>query len=480
MTLRRIDSRFLLPHPVRRAVVLPGIDGWEEELERANVEVGSNGPEPLDLVVGPAERAAEATALKPRGVIVEGRGGRGLARAGFRRCAYLPLPKHFDPIVFVPLGEAAPARYAVEQWAFADSRLKQVRNRVLGALAGSGLLPPVRPEVVVAAPNGQLPFVVRAAFEVGLPEDVRPLLLAGQGDDYSRATFLLFEPRADEPSWALKFARLPVRLTSFEREKRGLELAQETGGVVAARAPRWLGSFEAEGLQCTLESAARGKPLVALLRSSPDRAGKERLVARVCGWLLDVARETRAAPDALQDKRRRLAEDVLPHWEVDPALVDDLPDVPAVLQHNDVGSWNVVASGDGFTVLDWEDAVRHGLPLWDLFYFLADAAAHLDGVTEPADRVAHFERLFLGETQSSELLFSWTRTMVDALELPHESVGRIATLCWLQHGLSGQRRAEGTQDPRPRAHVAHGVLRELAQHWLEHPGLGTGWSRWAP
>ena len=475
MTLRRIDARFLLPHPVRRAVVLPGIDGWEEELERANVAVGSNGSDPLDLVVGPAERAAEAAALRPRAVIVEGRGGHGLARAGFRRCAYLPLPRHFDPLVFVPLGEAAPARYAVEQWAFADNRRKRVRNRILAALAGSGLLPPVRPEVVVASANGQLPFVVRAAFEVGLPEDVRPLLLAGQGDDYSRATFLLFEPGVGEPSWALKFARLPVRLSSFEREKRGLELAQETGGVVSARAPRWLGSFEAEGLQCTLETAAHGKPLVALLRSSPDRGEKERAVARVCGWLLDVARETKAPPEGLQDERRRLVEDVLPDWGLDSSLVHELPEVPAVLQHNDVGPWNVVASSDGFMVLDWEDALRHGLPLWDLFYFLVDASVHLDGATDPGE---HFERLFLGEAPSSELLFSWTRTMVEALELPPEAVGRIATLCWLQHGVASERRAEGTQDPRPRAHVAYGVLRELAQRWLEHPGLGAGWSRW--
>ena len=476
MTLRRIDARFLLPHPVRRAVVLPGIDGWQDELERASVEVVSNGSEPVDLVVGPAERAAEATALGPKAVIVEGRGGRRLSRAGFQRTAYLPLPRHFDPLVFVPLGEPAPARYAVEQWAFADSRRKQVRNRILGALAGNGLLPPVRPEVVVATPNGELPFVVRAAFEVGLPEDVRPLLLAGQGDDYSRATFLLFQSRADEPSWALKFARLPVRLSSFERERRGLELAQSAGRAVAARAPRWLGSFEAEGLQCTLESAARGKPLVALLRSWPDRAEKERAVARVCGWLLDVAKETRAAPEALEDERRRLGDEVVPGWGVDRALVDELPAVPAVLQHNDVGSWNVVARGGAFTILDWEDAVPHGLPLWDLFYFLADAAAHLDGATDPA---RHFEQLFVGEAGSSELLFSWTRTMVEALELPAEAVGPIATLCWLQHGVAGRRRAEDAQDLRPRAHVAEGVLHELAERWLRHPDLGAGWSRWA-
>jgi hypothetical protein len=476
MTLRRIDSRFLLPHPVRRAVVLPGIDGWQEELERANVAVGSDGSEPLDLVVGPAERAEEAAALQPRAVIVEGRGGRALARAGFQRRAYLPLPRHFDPLVFVPLGDSAPARYAVEHWAYADSRPKQVRNRILGTLAGSGLLPPVRPEVVVAAPNGELPFVVRAAFEVGLPRDVRPLLLAGQGDDYSRAAFLLFEPGADEPSWALKFARLHVQLRSFEREKRGLKLAQDAGDVVAARAPRWLGSFEAEGLQCTLETAACGKPLVALLRSSPDRVEGERAVERVCQWLLDVARETRAVPEALEDERRRLAETVLPGWGVDRALVDELPPVPAVLQHNDIGSWNVVTKGDPFTVLDWEDAVRHGLPLWDLFYFLADAAAHLDSAADPGE---HFEQLFLGEAPSSEMLFSWTRAMVDALELPPEAVGRITTLCWLQHGIGGLDRADDAQDSRPLAHVAVGQLRGLAERWLRHPGLGSGWSRWA-
>jgi hypothetical protein len=156
--------------------------------------------------------------------------------------------------------------------------------------------------------------------------------------------------------------------------------------------------------------------------------------------------------------------------------VDELPAVPGVLLHNDLGSWNVVVSGGAFTVLDWEDAVRHGLPLWDLFYFLADAAVHLDEAADPRE---HFERLFLGEASSSELLFEWTRTMVEALELPPDAVGRIATLCWLQHGLTGRRRAADAEDPRPRTHVAEGMLHELAERWLRHPGLGPGWSCWA-
>ena len=57
MTLRRIDSRFLLPHPVQRALVLPEIDGWGEELSRLGVQLGGDGSEPLDLVVAPVNRA---------------------------------------------------------------------------------------------------------------------------------------------------------------------------------------------------------------------------------------------------------------------------------------------------------------------------------------------------------------------------------------------------------------------------------------
>lgn len=473
--LRRIDARFLLPHPVRRAAVLAGADEWRPELERAGIALASGGE--LDLAVAPAERAPEALALRPRAIVLEGRRPR-VPATDLEVRRYMPLPSLAEPIVFVPLGIGGPARYAVRQWAFADRRWKRARNRGLGEVAARGLLPPVRPEVVVAAPRG-LPFVVRAGLEHGLAEDVRPLLLAGQGDDYSRATFLLFQPRAREPSWALKFARLPVRLGSFERERMGLELVREAGGVVAEHAPRWLASLEAEGLQCTLETAARGKPLLALLRSSPSRPEKLQAIGRVCAWLIKVALSTQAGPGALQEERRRLADDVLPHWEVDRRLAGDVLEVPAVLVHNDLGSWNVVSAGDDFTVLDWEDAIRHGLPLWDLLYFLADATSHLDvGEAAPEKQAEHFERLFLGRAQSSDLLFRWVRAYVDALGLSPEAVGPVATLCWLHSGLAGEQRAEEARDAVAGRYAAFALMRERAERWLRVPGLGANWDAW--
>ena len=62
MTLRRIDARFLLPHPVRRAVVLPGIDGWEEELERAKAR-GASSEELAKLEAHSAPRVCKGPGL---------------------------------------------------------------------------------------------------------------------------------------------------------------------------------------------------------------------------------------------------------------------------------------------------------------------------------------------------------------------------------------------------------------------------------
>jgi len=466
VSLRRIDSRFLLPHPVRRAAVLPGATGWREELEHAGIEVVPGVGARLDLAVAPAERVDEARALDPAAVIVEGRGLR-------RAASFLPLPAHDEPLVFVPLGCPGPARYAFLEWAFSDSAWKRARNRVLGTLAARDLFPPLRPLVSLVAPR-QAPFLVRAAYEHGVPDDVLPLLLAGQGDDYSRGAFLLFEAGAPEPSWALKFGRLPVELASFEREERGLRLARAAGEVVVAHAPRHCGRWDAAGLQCALETAATGRPLQTLLQTAPDEG--RHLAELVCAWLVEVATSTGEAGSALADLER-LDREVLPAWGLPPDAVARLSGVPGVLQHNDLGSWNIL-SGERFTVLDWEDAVAHGLPFWDLWYFLADAAAHLDGVESQGDRPGHFQRLFLGEAESSALLFRWTRGLAEALDVEAEAVGAIATLCWLHHGLAGDRRAAVAGGRAVETYAQHDVLRRNAEGWLEHPGLGWSWDRW--
>ncbi|HLE98285.1 MAG TPA: hypothetical protein VI540_00195, partial [Gaiellaceae bacterium] len=74
MSLHRVDPRFVLPHRVRRAVVLGGLEAWRTGLASAGIEVSdeASGREPPDVVVSPARLAAEARETRARSIIVEG------------------------------------------------------------------------------------------------------------------------------------------------------------------------------------------------------------------------------------------------------------------------------------------------------------------------------------------------------------------------------------------------------------------------
>ncbi|HEX2044492.1 MAG TPA: phosphotransferase, partial [Gaiellaceae bacterium] len=200
-------------------------------------------------------------------------------------------------------------------------------------------------------------------------------------------------------------------------------------------------------------------------------------VEAVASWLVDVARETAGPAGTLAAERRRLAEVVLPRWAGFGApgdLVERVPPLPGVLQHNDLGSWNVVVGRRGFVAVDWESARERGFPLWDVWYFLADALAHLDGATTPAARSEHFLRLFAGELPSSHVLLGWTRRAAEAAGVPSDALGALATLCWLGHGAADLARRAAAPRGGTEAGGTFSVER-LARLWLSHPALGPRW-----
>ena len=234
-----------------------------------------------------------------------------------------------------------------------------------------------------------------------------------------------------------------------------------------------------DGLPCSIESAAAGRRLTYLLQRRGRRLTKLGAIEAVAAWILDLARTTTAPADALLEERRRLELEVVPRYAGVPRdLVSRLPPLPAVLQHNDLGCWNIVVGRRGFTAVDWESARRHGLPLWDLLYFLVDALVHLDGAWSSGRRAAHAARLLLGETESSDVLFRWVREAVDVLGLPSEAVGPVVTLGWLHHGLSPVARDAASRELAPGLHSDGTFAEWMAQLWLGTTGLGAGWSSW--
>jgi hypothetical protein len=278
----------------------------------------------------------------------------------------------------------------------------------------------------------------------------------------------------------LKFSRVQDYPEQFDREERGLKIAAGTEEI-QRHAPRLLGRLVVDGLHASLETAASGRRLREVLQGSSARAEKLALVESIADWIVEFGVATALPADALEEERRRLADDVLPRWFAEGASADyvtTLPPVPAVAQHNDLGSWNLVVTEADFTAVDWELARPHGLPLWDLLYFLADALGVIDGSTAGENRHVHTRRLFRGDLEASKVLFRWVRRAVDRLSIPSEAVGSIATLCWLHHSLTHVGRSEILEDLTGSLPSALHGTELVASDWLADPALGVTWSRW--
>jgi Phosphotransferase enzyme family len=484
MSIHRVDPRFVLSHKVGRAVVFDGLESWRTGLASAGIEVSRNtsGGEPPDLVVTPARLAAAAARLGARSIIVEGTVDRALA-GDYRAQRLLVRPTRERPTLALPLDQPAPTSYALDRWSVVDRRWKTARMRVARALVSRGAFPSWgSPIVTVASKEAGHPRVVAAAHRFGVPPDAGWFLTFGQGDSLSRNAFQLFRRTSSHPSWVLKFARVPGYSERFDNDERGLQLARAAGVPIEAHAPRFLGRFDVDGIHASLETAAVGKRLRDLLRTPGERTAKLSLVERIGDWIIDLGRCTQTPPETLAAERQRLDDDVLPSWRrlgVDARLINELPPLAAVTQHNDLGTWNVVTHDGDFVVVDWENVRETALPLWDLLYFLADAFVHLD---RPADSPEHLPeritRLFAGEAPSSTRLFSLVRRGAEAAAVPPGAVGAVATLCWLSHSLSASAHnrdiAAFTPGDPPRIHGLEGI----AEAWMKHPALGVGWSVW--
>jgi hypothetical protein len=479
--LRSADIRFLLPFSPSTASISPSLPDFAAGFEEAGVVSTSKSPDVAVLA-----RAEETGTLNPdrQAVIFLGRGGqRALRRRAVVVRRFLALPEPAQPHLIVPADRPLVARYAIRTWTGSDSVLRRMRNELAGRLIGLGALPDLDRSVTVGLVRRAAPYVVAPAREYGVGIDCDWFLTLGLGDVLTRAVFHLFDPDADHPSYVLKFSRVPGHTSPFERDERGLRLAASVGGATAARAPAFIGRFEADGLPASLERAAVGRRLTYVLQSRlTARAEKLRRIDAIAAWIVQLGIDSAAPPGLLEPERRRLRDVVLPRWHhasLTPDLVDSVPDVPAVLQHNDLGCWNLIAGTGTFTAIDWESARRHGFPLWDLVYFLVDALVHLDGAWHASNRERHAARLFRGEINSSEVLIRWLSAGAESLSIPREATAPLLTLAWLHHGLSASSRSSDLRVAGARRTDEETYGEWMARVWLTSPRLGPQWDAWS-
>jgi hypothetical protein len=480
VSLDRVDARFLLPSLPHRATVLGALPTWAKGLELAGIELtGETSAGPPQLAVAQAVAVGAAIATGAESLLIEGgAAAAALRRAGFQVERFVPRPTVERPGVLIPLDQPHAARYAATHWTAATPWWRRRRNSVAAHALGLGLAPSRGAVTVVATKRCAPPALVAAAIARGHAASSW-FLTPGRGDELSRSVFYLFREGSRSPDLVLKFARVPDYGAPFDRDEAGLALVQEAGPQIEVHAPRLLDRFDVEGLEASIETAAAGERLTRVLARSTRVRGLE-LIEKIAEWLITVAGATAAGAQTLEEERLRLEREVIPHWRgqgVDEALVKDLPALGAVLQHNDPGPWNIVADASTFTMVDWESARQHGLPLWDLVYFLTEALATLDRVADE-NRDEYVRLLFRGEAKSSGVLFAWVSRAVSAGAIPPDAVGQIVTLCWLHHGLSHRARHHSVESFGAGAANFLPAIERTANVWLRDPDLGPSWRRW--
>jgi hypothetical protein len=474
----RADAVFTLTRIPRRIAVAGDPPGWRDDLEERGIEVV--GPDdPADALVTTEAGIAGRAPPQTRDVIVDGDPAASSVLGGRTVTRLLTLPVWGTPIAIVDLAQRRAAAYGVQHGIVHAEAWRAVRNRVAARLIRHGLLPTPKTLITVGGEGGSPAFVASACNELGLGQRDW-LMLVSLGAIVRRNAFLLFPPGSDEPAEALKFARLPGYSSQFDRDEEAASLIASTGGTVAAHAPEHIGRFELDGYHASLETAARGQKLAAFLRRPISRRRKLQVLDSVADWLIQVARETAAPVEALAAERERFERKVLPFWAdrgVDPDLARLLPPIPPTFQHWDVAEENIIVSGEGFVVVDWEFAQRHGLPLADLMFFAVHVLRILDGQLTLEERDRHFVDVLTGGAPSSPILFGWVRRLVEALDLPPESVATLATLNWLDRGKL-------SKEEHVRAETLGGVpladsfAERASVVWLEHPELGMHWNAW--
>src|SRR5581483_2240993 len=409
-----------------------------------------------ELVVAPAALAREAMALGSEFVILEGRAGaRALRGGGWSTSSIVPLPDRERPELLLPVGQAEPVRYAVRRWRRGETWRRRLRNATARELIARGVSLPVRPPTIVAARTPGPPYLVARALDALPVASVNWFAAFGRWTHpYSRGAFFLLEPGAAEPSWVLKLSRMPGLGHLFDEDERGLRLVERSPAVVADHSTRLVDRFEVDGLHGSVETAAVGTPFALLDASPAGTRGLPEAIDEVAAWIVRLARETVAPATELAGERAELARSVVPRWpQLPESFLDDLPPIAAVFRHGDLSPDNVFIAPDRITIVDWESAREHAMPLWDMLYFLTGALALQRGVRSEDERVEFFVHLWRGDAPESRTLFRWTRAIAEATDVPAEAVGPLATLLWLSYALIDTEHAERVErvENRPRA-----------------------------
>ena len=289
--------------------------------------------------------------------------------------------------------------------------------------------------------------------------------LSAAGRYRSRKVVLfLLDPEADTPHFVVKMPRHPDEGARIVREEAALRTLAEAGVDDAVAVPRavFSGTVGRERLPVLGQLGLAGAPFRRRMSGSPD----DPLLATLVDWTTALGAGTAvpAAPGEVAARLQPVLADVLRAGASDEerrvlteavAVLSDAPDLPLVLEHGDLGVWNVLVRLDGRpAVLDWEAGVPRGMPLWDLLYLLRSYAA--SAARTGADRTAVALDLLAGRPPLGDCFVGAIGQYAAALRLDPSLLVPLLLTCWMHRA---QKEASRREDGPYRR-----LLRSCVQH----------------
>jgi hypothetical protein len=327
-------------------------------------------------------------------------------------------------------------------------RVERILNRRLaasgfgrryGMLAGRG----------TSSPSAQPPrYLHTIAGEAGIDLTNYRWGLVAHGQYTSRKVlFFLFDGASETPAYIVKMTRDRALNPRLENEQRALTLLAERGLGDRETLPGVAFFGHHGGLAIVGETVVDGVPF----RKRASGKADCRYLRSAVDWLIDLGgatADTSSAPSqqvakGLETLFKRFTHIYQVTAEQREFLASQIATIaasqsafPLVFQHGDPGSWNILATPSGRAAfLDWEAFEQHGMPLWDLFYFLRSYGVWSARKAGTHDSLKGFSQQYLADSALGALLVDVARRYCERSGLAPELVEPLFYTCWMHRSL---------------------------------------------
>ena len=264
------------------------------------------------------------------------------------------------------------------------------------------------------------------------------LMLTEGTSIYKKAILFVFNKIRNEPSFVIKFSRIPESASQLSMEAETLHTIQEKFGDING-VPKLLFHDQRPDFSMAAETFIRGTSINKVLTKNNYRE----LALKSTELLVELGTKTKE--NAADDSWDRLVKPILSEFlssfgsVLNPGLIQQTIDIinkfeltHVVCEHTDFSPWNILIDSNGnIGVLDWEGSLLQGLPVVDLVYFMTYLSADLEESPEPAVFLESYRKMLDQSTFTGKIFKDCLDYYTSSVGISVSSIPALRLLTWL-------------------------------------------------